>query len=82
MSSLLIPKVPSSASTISSRPRLIGAPGAIQFELDGIPYRTGLTEIETYFIPLGLVLIYIVFSWAWKRLFGSGDDDQDEQENG
>ena len=54
----------------------------IQFELDGIPYRAGLTEIETYYVPLGLVLVYIILSWVWNRLFGAGNDKQDKQENG
>jgi len=45
----------------------------IEVSLDGIPYLTGLTELETYLIPLGLLLLYILGSWIWKRVFGSRD---------
>ncbi len=43
----------------------------IEVSLDGIPYLAALTEVETYFIPLGLLLIYILASWIWNRFFGS-----------
>ena len=51
----------------------------VQFELDGIPYRASLTEFETYLIPLGLLLIYIILNWIWGRAFGSDDDKIDRQ---
>ena len=43
----------------------------IEISFDGIPYLTPLTEIETYFIPLGLLLIYILWNWVWSRFFRS-----------
>ena len=43
----------------------------LEIQLDGIPYLTALTEIETYFGPLGLLLIYILWNWLWSRVFGS-----------
>ncbi len=43
----------------------------LEIQLDGIPYLTALTEIETYFIPLGLLLLYILWNWIWSKFFGS-----------
>lgn len=43
----------------------------IEISHDGVPFVTGLTDIETYLIPLGLLLVYILSSWAWKKWFGS-----------
>lgn len=47
----------------------------IEVSRDGVPYLAGLTEAETYVIPLGLLLVYILGSWAWNKYSGSGDDD-------
>ncbi len=43
----------------------------IEISHDGVPLVTGLTDIETYLIPLGLLLVYILWSWAWKKWFDS-----------
>ena len=43
----------------------------LEIQFDGIPHLTALTEIETWFIPLGLLLLYILWNWLWSRLFGS-----------
>ena len=43
----------------------------LEIQLDGIPYLTELTEIETYFIPLGLLLAYIIWNWIWRSFLGS-----------
>lgn len=45
----------------------------IAFEYDGEPFLAGLTEIETYLIPLGAVGIYLILSWLWDRYFGPRD---------
>lgn len=45
----------------------------VEISIAGIPYLTGLTELETYSIPLGLLLLYILGSWIWKRVFPSRD---------
>ena len=43
----------------------------IEIQFDGIPYLTALTAIETWFIPLGLLLIYILGNWLWSKFFDS-----------
>ena len=43
----------------------------LEIQLGGVPYLTALTETETWFIPLGLLLIYILWNWLWRRFFGS-----------
>lgn len=43
----------------------------LEIQFDGIPYLTALTEIETYFVPLGILLVYILWNWLWSRVFGS-----------
>lgn len=45
----------------------------VSFEYDGIPFVAGLTEIETYLIPLGAVGIYFLLSWLWDKCFGARD---------
>jgi len=45
----------------------------IEVTYDGIPFIGALTDVRIYFVPLLLVLIYILLSWIWKKLFGSSD---------
>ena len=45
----------------------------VEFSFDGVPYLASLTDIRIYFVPLGLLLVYILGSWAWNRYFGSGN---------
>lgn len=43
----------------------------VEISHDGVPFVTGLTDIEIYLIPLGLLLVYLLWSSAWKKWFGS-----------
>ena len=43
----------------------------VEIEFDGEPITTALTSIETYYLPLGLVLLLFILAWAWHRFFGS-----------
>ena len=43
----------------------------IEIQFDGIPYLTALTEIETWYIPLGLLLVYFLWNWLWSKFFDS-----------
>ena len=43
----------------------------IEFEYDGEPFTAGLTELETYLIPLGLIGVYFLCCWLWDKVFGS-----------
>ena len=45
----------------------------VEVEYDGEPFIAGLTELETYLIPLGLIGIYFLGCWLWDKLFGSRD---------
>ena len=45
----------------------------VEVSFDGVPYFASLTDIRTWFVPLGLLLVYILGSWAWNRYFGSGN---------
>ena len=45
----------------------------IEFELNGEPYVAGLTDIEFYLLPLGLLGIYFLWCWLWDKFFGSRD---------
>lgn len=51
--------------------RLFGLQIFVEIEFDGEPIQAALTSIETYLIPLGLVLVYFLLAWAWHRFFGS-----------
>ncbi len=43
----------------------------VEINFDGKPFITSLTEIETYYIPLGLLLVYFVAAWIWDIFFNS-----------
>ena len=45
----------------------------VEVSFDGVPYLASLTDMKTYFILLGLLLVYILGSWAWNRFFDSGN---------
>ncbi len=45
----------------------------IEVTYDGIPFLGALTDVRIYFVPLLLVLIYILLTWIWKKFFGSSD---------
>jgi len=46
----------------------------VRLDFDEEPVLAALTEIETYYIPLGLLLIYLVAAWLWDLLIGPKDD--------
>lgn len=45
----------------------------VEISYDGMPFLAPLTDIKSYFLPLGLLLVYILGSWVWNRYFGSGN---------
>ena len=46
----------------------------VEITYEGRPFLAALTELETYLVPLGLLLLYILLSWVWDRWFGSRDN--------
>ena len=46
----------------------------VRLDFDDEPVFAALTEIETYYIPLGLLLVYLVIAWLWDLYFGPKDD--------
>ncbi len=40
----------------------------LEFQVDGEPFVASLFRIETYFLPLGLLLAWIVGAWIRDRL--------------
>jgi len=53
--------------------KVLGLEVFIEIDYGDEPLIAGLTEAETYFIPLGLLLVYFVVAWLWKLLFGRKD---------
>lgn len=45
----------------------------IEINFAGRPFIASLTEIEIYYIPLGLLLVYLVAVWIWNTFFKSKD---------
>ena len=45
----------------------------VEIDSDGKPFITALTDIEAYYIPLGLLLVYFVATWIWDRFLNSKD---------
>ncbi len=45
----------------------------VEVTYDGNPFLAALTDIRFYFVPLLLILIYILSTWIWKKYFGSDD---------
>ena len=52
--------------------RALGVQVFVEIELGDEPILTALTEIETYYLPLGLLLVGIVAAWVWGSFFGRG----------
>ena len=46
----------------------------VRLDFDDEPILAALTEIETYYIPLGLLLVYLVAAWIWDLFIGPKDD--------
>ncbi len=51
--------------------KTLGLQVFVEIDYDGESFLTALTEIETYYIPLGLLLLYFLTSWLWDWFFGS-----------
>ena len=45
----------------------------VEVSFDGVPYLASLTDMRIWFGALGLLLVYILASWAWNRYFGSAN---------
>ena len=45
----------------------------VELSLGGESYLASLTDMNIWFTALGLLLVYILGSWAWKCFFGSGN---------
>ncbi len=53
--------------------KIMGLQILVEIDFDGKPIITALTDIETYFIPLGLLLVYFVATGIWGKIFNSKD---------
>lgn len=53
--------------------KTLGLQVFVEIDYDEKPFLTSLTEIETYFIPLGLLLVYFVAAWIWDTFIRSKD---------
>ncbi|UCH39460.1 MAG: hypothetical protein JSU67_15050 [Gammaproteobacteria bacterium] len=45
----------------------------IQISYDGTPFLAALTDVRIYFVPLILVLLYILFAWIGRKILGRED---------
>ena len=55
--------------------KLSGLQVVIEISYDGIPFLAALTDARIYFVPLFLILVYILLAWVWKKLSGPRDPD-------
>ena len=46
----------------------------LEIQVDGEPFVASLFQIETWFVPLGLLLAWFVAAWIRDRLGGSKHD--------
>ena len=53
--------------------KILGLQVFIEVSFEGKPFLAALTEIETYIVPLLLLLLYILSVWIWKKIFGRRD---------
>ena len=56
--------------------KLLGLQVFFEISYDGGVLLTALTDLKTYFVPLLLILVYILVSWAWGKIAGSRDSRQ------
>jgi len=54
--------------------KLLGVQIFVRIDFDDKPMLAALTEIETYYLPLGLLLLYLLGAWIWERLLGPKDE--------
>jgi len=54
--------------------KLLGLQIFVRIDFDDKPVHAALTEIETYYLPLGLMLVYLVAAWLWDMFLGPKDD--------
>jgi len=54
--------------------KLLGVQIFIEVNFGDKTILAALTEIETYYIPLGLLLVFLVVAWLWELYFGPSDD--------
>ena len=53
--------------------KVFGVEIIVQVDYDGNAFLAALTEIETYYLPLGVLLVYFVLARLWSSIFGSRD---------
>ena len=54
--------------------KLLGVQIFIEVEFGEKPILAALTEIETYYLPLGLLFFYLLAKWLWDRFLGPKDE--------
>ena len=55
--------------------KLLGLRVVVEVSYDGVPFLAALTDARIYFVPLFLILVYILLSWVWRKLFGPRDQE-------
>ncbi|MDH3388566.1 MAG: hypothetical protein OEN02_11730, partial [Gammaproteobacteria bacterium] len=50
--------------------KALGLQVFVEVSFDGIPFLASLTDLEIYLVLLGILLVYILITWLWNRLFG------------
>lgn len=53
--------------------KFLGVQVFVEIELGDEPILAALTDIETYYLPLGLLLVFFLAAWIWNSWFGRGD---------
>lgn len=54
--------------------KFLGLQIFVRVDFDDKSFLATLTEFETYYLPLGLLLVYLVASRLWKMFLGPKDD--------
>ena len=53
--------------------KLLGLQVFFEISYDGDVLLAALTDVKTYFVPLLLILVYILIAWIWKKMTGPRD---------
>ena len=53
--------------------KILGLQVFIEISYDGTPFLAALTDVRIYFVPLILVLLYILFVWIGRKILGRED---------